>query len=415
MSPTHPARAPRSAGLLYDRIVFDHERHAMDHLPAGAAGWSPLYAFLDASNSAVVMTDPAQHDNPIVYVNPAFEAVTGYVAADVVGRNCRLLQADDRDQAARVAMAAAVAGGEACDCLLRNYRKNGEMFWNQLYLFPLKDARGAVVRFVGIQHDVTRARALLADVQSLAAERERLVADLEQKHRHMARLSLDLVNAQETERRVLARELHDELGQRLAALNMVLHHALPCFEAGGETALWRQAEREVAAMVAVVRDLSTALRPPGLDLFGLEPSIRQLLARRLGDRLAWQFDYLNLPARLAPAIETAVYRIVQETVTNIVRHARAQHVVIAVNGDAAATGLELVVRDDGVGFDAARWREQGARAGRAGLLGMCERIELLAGTLQVDSAPGKGTRITALLPLPAGPQGVGAPAPSAGL
>jgi PAS domain S-box-containing protein len=308
MSPTHPARAPRSAGLLYDRIVFDHERHAMDHLPAGAAGWSPLYAFLDASNSAVVMTDPAQHDNPIVYVNPAFEAVTGYVAADVVDRNCRLLQADDRDQAARVAMAAAVAGGEACDCLLRNYRKNGEMFWNQLYLFPLKDARGAVVR-----------------------------------------------------------------------------------------------------------DLSTALRPPGLDLFGLEPSIRQLLARRLGDRLAWQFDYLNLPARLAPAIETAVYRIVQETVTNIVRHARAQHVVVAVNGDAAATGLELVVRDDGVGFDAARWREQGARAGRAGLLGMCERIELLAGTLQVDSAPGKGTRITALLPLPAGPQGVGAPAPSAGL
>lgn len=361
--------------------------------------WSVLHAFLDASNSAVVMTDPAQPDNPIVYVNRAFEEATGYAAADVVGRNCRLLQGADRDQPARVAMAAAVAAGDACECLLRNYRKSGELFWNQLYLFPLKDDNGLVTRFVGIQHDVTRERALLADVQALAQERAALIAELEQKRRHMAKLSLDLVNAQETERRALARELHDDLGQRVSALNMLLHVARPCFDAGGQDALWRQAEREVAAMVGVVRDLSAALRPPGLDLFGLEPSIRQLLAWRLGDEIAWVFDYANLPARLAPAIETSVYRIVQESVTNILRHARATHVAVELNGGAAGHELELVVRDDGAGFDAARWREQGARAGSAGLLGMCERVELLDGTFVVDSAPGKGTRITAVLPL----------------
>lgn len=371
----------------------------MDHplVPDGA--WQPLFAFLDASNSPVVMTDPAAPDNPLVYVNRAFEQVTGYAGAEVLGRNCRLLQGRDRDQPGRTALAAAVANGEASECLLRNYRKNGEMFWNQLYLFPLKDADGRVVRLVGIQHDVSRERALLADVQALAGERQRLIADLEQKRSHMARLSLDLVNAQEAERRALARELHDELGQRLSALNMLLHHAQPCFEAGGEDALWRQAEREVAAMVGLVRDLSAALRPPSLDLFGLERSIRQLLARRLVDGLEWVFEYANLPARLAPAIETSVYRIVQESVTNIVRHARARHVAVEVNGGAQGAELELIVRDDGVGFDAARWREQGARAGCAGLLGMCERVELLAGRFQVDSAPGQGTRIHVVLPL----------------
>jgi PAS domain S-box-containing protein len=371
----------------------------MNHQQSGDGDWSPLYAFLDASNSAVVMTDPAQSDNPIVYVNHAFEGVTGYTSAEVMGHNCRLLQAHDRHQPARVAMVAAIEAGEACECLLRNYRKNGELFWNQLYLFPLKDAAGNVTRFVGVQHDVTRERALLADVQALAQERERLNTDLEQKRSHMARLSLDLVNAQETERKHLARELHDELGQRLSALNMLLHHALPCFQAGGEQALWRQAERELAAMVGLVRDLSAALRPPSLDLFGLEPAIRQLLARRLVDGLSWVFEYANLPPRLAPAVETSVYRIVQESVTNIVRHARAKHVVVEVNGGEDARELELIVRDDGAGFDAARWREQGARAGRAGLLGMCERVELLGGTFHVDSAPGKGTRITAVLPL----------------
>jgi len=236
----------------------------MDQLPPRNGDWHWLYAFLDASNSAVVMTDPAGPDNPIVYVNPAFEEVTGYTRADVAGRNCRLLQRDDRHQPGRVALAAAVAQGVACECLLRNYRKDGTLFWNQLYLFPLKDGRGRVMRFVGMQHDVTRERTLLADVQVLAAERERLIAALEHKARRMARLSLDLANAQETERKALARDLHDDLGQRFAALNMLLHRARPHFAAGDALALWDEARQEIKAMIGLARDLSGALRPPGL-------------------------------------------------------------------------------------------------------------------------------------------------------
>lgn len=154
--------------------------------------------------------------------------------------------------------------------------------------------------------------------------------------------------------------------------------------------------------------MSASLRPPGLDFFGLEPTIRQLLARQFEGGPAWIFEYAGLPQRLAPAVEIGVFRIVQESVTNIVRHADARHVVVEINGGADGSELELVVRDDGAGSDAANWRERAARAGRTGLAGMGERIQLLGGQFLVDSTPGQGTRIAATLrlqPAPPGPHG----------
>jgi signal transduction histidine kinase len=239
----------------------------------------------------------------------------------------------------------------------------------------------------------------LTQALRLALERAALIARLEAKRRHAARLSLDLVQAQEAERKALARELHDELGQRLSALNLLLHRSQPWFTDPDGAGLWRQAERDLASLVGLVRDMSVSLRPPGLDFFGLEPTIRQLLERQFENGPAWVFEYAGLPARLDPTREISVYRIVQESVTNIVRHARARHVVVEINGGATGTELELIVRDDGVGFDAAVWREHAARAQRAGLGGMSERVQLLGGVFEIDSAPGRGTRISALLPL----------------
>lgn len=360
-----------------------------------------LVSLAAASNSSIVITDMADAGNPIVYVNSAFEKMTGYLLPDIVGKNCRFLQGEDREQDGRELIRAAIRDGESCECLLRNYRKSGELFWNKLYLFPLRLSGDAVTHFVGVQHDVTLERKLLAELEQTASERARLIELLEHKRQHMARLSRDLINAQETERKALARELHDELGQRLTALNLLLHRALPILEAAGTEAksLWTQAEREVGALVWLVRDMSVSLRPPSLDLFGLEPALRQLLTRQFEAGPDWIFEYAGLPRRLAPTIEISVYRIVQESATNIVRHARARHAVVEINGGADARELELIVRDDGVGFDAASWREHIARAGRAGLAGMDERIQLLGGSFEVDSAPGQGTRITATLPL----------------
>jgi PAS domain S-box-containing protein len=352
-----------------------------------------LCSVWSASNSSIVITDCGSPDAPIVFVNPAFEAMTGYAADEIRGRNCRFLQGGDREQADRAAIRDALRHGKPCECLLRNYRKNGDMFWNKLYLFPARIGRDATTHFVGVQHDVTREMAL--------------VGELERKNRELAILSRELVGAQEEERAALALDLHDEFGQRLSSLNMVLHRALPLFLAAHEHDLWKQADSELAALVAMVRERSVSLRPPALDYFGLEPTVRQLLGRQLDGGPAWVFEYAGLPARLPPLLEISVFRIVQAAVTNIVRHARASRVVVELNGGADGGELELVVRDDGIGFDAASWREGAARAGRAGLAGIRERVALLGGTFVVESAPGAGTCITVLIPLAARAGGAG--------
>lgn len=358
-----------------------------------------LFSFASASNSSIVVTDAVSDDNPIVFVNPAFERMTGYAMREILGTNCRFLQGKDRAQADRKIIRDAMREGSSCECLLRNYRESGEMFWNKLYMFPVRDQGESITHFVGVQHDVTREQTLLTELKHIASERAGLIEKLETKRRYMAHLSRDLINAQENERKALARELHDELGQRLTALNLLLHRALPHFKTGEARVLWKQAEHELESLVGLVRDLSVSLRPPGLDFFGLEPTVRQLLERQLAGGPDWIFEYAGLPQRLAPTLEISVYRIVQESLTNIVRHAGASHVVVEMNGGADGRELELIVRDDGRGFDAACWREDVARAGCAGLAGMSERIQLLGGAFEVDSRPGRGTRITATLPL----------------
>jgi len=368
--------------------------------------WQFLRSFLNASNASIVIADARAPDYPIVYVNPTFERVTGYARAEALGRNCRFLQNDDRDQPERAAVARALAAGSAIQVVLRNYRKNGEMFWNKLHLFPFPDAAGRITHIIGAQHDVTLEQSLVATLEQVAAERAEFIERLDCKRDQLARLSLDLINAQEAERKAVARELHDELGQRLTALNLLLHRSRPLYRSADAYPLWRQAEQELAALVELVRDMSVSLRPPGLDYFGLEPTLRELLTRQFSLGPTWIFEYAGLPRRLAPEIEITVFRIVQESVTNIQRHAQARHVVVEVNGGAAGHELELIVRDDGRGFDPSRQAEL-AHAGRAGLSGMRERVGLLGGTFEVDSQPRGGTRIVVTLPL-APPQALSA-------
>lgn len=350
-----------------------------------------LCSVWSASNSSIVITDAGLPDAPIVFVNPAFEAMTGYAASEILGRNCRFLQGDDREQADRAVIRDTLRDASSCECLLRNYRKNGEMFWNKLYLFPARIGREATSHFVGVQHDVTREMTL--------------VAELERNGRELADLSRELVTAQEEERRALALDLHDEFGQRLSSLNMLLHRALPLFLAGHEQALWKQADNELAALVGLVRERSASLRPPALDYFGLEPTVRQLLARQLDSGPRWVFEYAGLPTRLPPLVEISVFRIVQASVINIVRHARAARVVVEINGGAEGSEVEVIVRDDGAGFDAAAWSEGAASRGRSGLGGLRERVALLGGTFVLESAAGRGTCITVTLPLRPDPPG----------
>jgi PAS domain S-box-containing protein len=108
-----------------------------------------------ASSNGIVITDPNLPDNPIVYVNPAFEKTTGYTMKEAIGRNCRFLQGEDRDQPAIEDLRACIREGQECRVVLRNYRRDGTRFWNELYVSPVHDDAGNLTNFVGVQNDVT--------------------------------------------------------------------------------------------------------------------------------------------------------------------------------------------------------------------------------------------------------------------
>lgn len=109
-----------------------------------------------AAGNGIVIADARAKDRPLIYVNPAFESITGYAASDVLGRNCRFLQGPERKQGGLSVLRRALSSGRSCTVILRNYRKDGGLFWNELHIAPMKDADGGVTHFIGIQNDVTR-------------------------------------------------------------------------------------------------------------------------------------------------------------------------------------------------------------------------------------------------------------------
>ncbi len=140
---------------------------------------SPLiHQALDSSASGIIITDNRLPDNPIIYHNKAFEEITGYSRKDIVGHNCRFLQAEDRQQSERAQIKEAIEKGKHITVEIRNYKKNGDLFWNELYISPVIDADGQVTHFIGVQNDVTRRK--LAE-EKLAMEKESVERKVEER------------------------------------------------------------------------------------------------------------------------------------------------------------------------------------------------------------------------------------------
>jgi signal transduction histidine kinase len=228
-----------------------------------------------------------------------------------------------------------------------------------------------------------------ADMRIAQAFANRAAVAIELSERVGRRAVRSLLEGQEMERRRLARELHDETGQALASILL------------GLKALEREIGEEPLAVIRElvdsalgdVRRLTVELRPPALDDFGLAAALERL-ASVIGERSPFTVDVnVNLPAgTIPPEHETAIYRIVQEALANVVKHAAAQHVSIVVASSERA--VRAVVEDDGAGFDRHNVREHAL-----GLVGMRERAQLLGGRLEIESTRGAGTTVFAELPL----------------
>ena len=129
-----------------------------------------LTQILDSCVNGVTLTDPDMEDAPIVYANKAFEDMCGYPKNEIVGRNCRFLQGQDREQPEIDKLRAAIKKGEAIEVTLRNYRKNGELFYNRLDVKPLLDDRGNIVYYLGVQYDVTNQIQAQQEIESLTKQ-----------------------------------------------------------------------------------------------------------------------------------------------------------------------------------------------------------------------------------------------------
>jgi len=142
-----------------------------------------------ASSNGIVITDPNAPDDPIVYVNPAFERISGYAAEEVGGRNCRFLQGEDHDQPALDELREALREERECRVVLKNYRKDGTPFWNELYVSPVQDEEGKLTNFVGIQNDITQRRRTEEERDLLLVKEQLARAEAVEARRRLALLA----------------------------------------------------------------------------------------------------------------------------------------------------------------------------------------------------------------------------------
>jgi len=228
----------------------------------------------------------------------------------------------------------------------------------------------------------------LAHLASEAMENARLLEEVSAGRARLEALSRRLVTLQEEERRAIASGLHDEVGQLLTGLRLMMEDESPAPHTREEK------RRIVNEIIGRVRDLSMNLRPPMLDPLGLLPTLLWQVERfEAQTAIQVRFHYANLDRRFDPQVELTAFRVVQEALTNVARHAGVARAKVEVWADAESLGARI--EDEGRGFTVAE-----ALAGpSSGLAGMRERSRLLGGTLLIESAPGSGTRLSLELPL----------------
>lgn len=237
-------------------------------------------------------------------------------------------------------------------------------------------------------------------LQQVAERNARRQADAIRKQysSKLQALSRRLVEVQEAERRSIARELHDEIGQALTVIQLNLQGLLQSVGAAALRPRLEESLQVVERMLEQVQDISLNLRPSILDDLGLESALRWYTDRQaalVGLQVEFQMDILK--HRLDPVIETECFRVAQEALTNVVRHAQAKSVIVELRQIEGQ--LHLRVRDDGIGFDVSPVREKAIRGASLGLLSMVERAGLSGGGLAFRSSPRKGTEVHAWFPL----------------
>jgi len=314
--------------------------------------------------------------------NPGAQRAKGYLADEIVGRHFSVFYTGEDIAAGKPQqlLTAATSRGRVEDEGWR-VRKDGSRFWANVVITAVYDDNGELAGFAKITRDMTERRRL--------EELERASA-----------ASAMVQQARENEQKRIARELHDDLGQQITALKMALavHETELAQLVAGKTrerlGSLRAMAGQIDAMAASMRRIAADLRPPVLDDLGLEAALEWMtegFEQRYG--VPVRCEIRSDALRLNDLAAISLYRVVQEALTNVARHAQANEVSVTLLADDRYCHLRI--DDDGVGLPT----DSTPRSDSFGLLGMRERISQLGGVLSVESSPGRGVTITARVPL----------------
>lgn len=333
-------------------------------------------------------------DSPLYKVNPAFCHMLGYTRGEFEGtRALDVTFFADRTQTERLINA--VIRGDVPEVRLekRYVTRNGKVVWADLKASLIRDSSGKPLYVLGTVEDITARK----QTEHALRERQQLTEKaLDRTKEELRALTGSLFTAQEEERRRLARELHDDLSQKLAMLEV---HAEMLERKPPGTAEELQQElatlrRSAATLSEDLRRISHELHPSILDHLGLPVALRSLAEEfHRRESLEVHVSVRDMPAAIPMAVASSLYRITQEALRNVAKHAGKARVRIALRG--AQSSLRLTIRDWGPGFNPAR----SLRRNGLGIISMEERARLVGGMLRVVSERGKGTTIEVKAPL----------------
>lgn len=393
---TAPAPAPEAAARIVEfsavRKLLD-ERALSEQSMRGRAERAAvdlevrdrqLRGIVEGASDGIVTADDSQ---TIVLANPAAARIFGYSVAELIGRPLQMLIPQRfRQQHGRQIDAFGASGATArpmgSGLEVKGLRADGSEFAIE----------------ASISHATVDGRGLFTVMVRDVTELKRIHDELAASHADLRRLVAMQDRVQEAERKRIARELHDDLQQTLAAILIEGGAARQALRGDPEAARapLQRIDELASAAIGSTRRIVSDLRPRMLEELGLVPAL-QALARRFEQHsgIGCRFDGANAAGAgvAAPAVGTCLYRVAQEGLNNVSKHSRASRAWIEL-ADARAGYLRLRVGDDGQGMRSARRRPQAL-----GLVGMSERVRALGGTIRIDTAPGAGTVIEVEVPL----------------